>query len=83
MITSLLLIDWTELENRIGTERVSNILWFAGIIIATLLLKKPLSLMIAKLSCTISNRFSDKRHAKLFQGLIIKPVELLLITLLF
>jgi len=83
MIGFLLQANWQQLEQRIGSERVSNVLWFAGIIICTLLLKRPVSKLIARLGCVIANRFSDKRHGQLFQSLIVKPVEVLVITILF
>ena len=82
MLGFLLQTDWQQLEQRIGSERVSNILWFAGIVIGTLVLKRPVSKLIARLGCVIANRFSDKRHGQLFQSLIIRPVEVLVITIL-
>ena len=84
MIPSLLLqLNLQSLEAKIGNERVSNLLWCLGIILVTLLLKRPLSLLIAKLSSGIANRFSDKKNGKLFQSLTIRPLELLLQTLLY
>jgi MscS family membrane protein len=68
---------------KIGSENLTSILWFLGIIAVTILLKKPLSKVIAWLGSGIAKRFSDKQHGKQFQALIIQPVELLLQTALF
>jgi MscS family membrane protein len=83
MKSFLLSFDWHFFEERIGGERVSDFLWCAGIIIATLLLKKPLAKGIAYLSSKIAQRFSHQQHGALFQSLILKPLESLLQTVLF
>lgn len=70
-------------ESQIGNERVSSILWCLGIAVGTFLLKRPLSVLLARLSSSIANHFSDKKHSKTFRELMIKPLELLLQTLLF
>ncbi|RYZ50851.1 MAG: mechanosensitive ion channel family protein [Sphingobacteriales bacterium] len=83
MFFLLLQIAWRPFETRIGDERLSNILWFAGIILATLLLKKPLASFIARIGCNISNRVGGKLYADKFVQLVKKPLELLIQTLLF
>lgn len=72
-----------SLEMRMGNERISNILWCAGIVLATLLLKRPLSLLLARLSSGIANHFSYKNQGRLFRELTVKPLELLLQTFLY
>ncbi len=79
----LLLLNMRYLEQRIGNEHVSGILWCAGIVLATLLLKRPLSLLLAKLISGVANRFSEASHRKLFQHLTVRPLELLLQTFLY
>lgn len=79
----LLQLDWQDLETRIGGEKVSSFLWCIGIILATLLLKKPLARLIARLSAGIANRFTDKRYNQKFRSLIHRPLESLLQTILF
>ncbi len=79
----ILQINLHLLEQRLGNERVSNILWCVGIIFATLLLKRPLSRWVAKLCAVIANRFTDKNHGRLFQDLTVRPLEWLLQTLLY
>jgi MscS family membrane protein len=78
----ILQIDWSRLSF-LGNEKVSSLLWCIGIIIVTMLIKKPLAKIVAKLSSAISNRFTDKRHSDIFCSLVQKPVELLLQTILF
>jgi len=83
MTAMLLQINLHFIESRMGNERVSNVLWCIGIVLATLLLKRPLSQLLARVSSGIANRFSDKKHGKLFRELTIKPLELLLQTFLY
>jgi MscS family membrane protein len=83
MNTILLLSTWDWVQSKIGDERLTNILWCIGIIAATMLLKKPLSRLISRLTCSIATRMSDKQHALKFRSLIVRPVELLLQTILF
>ncbi len=70
-------------DSTIGNERLSNILWFAGIIALTLLLKKPLTKLLSWLTCNIVNRFSEKKIATRFQEYLYKPLQFLLVTFLF
>jgi MscS family membrane protein len=56
---------------------------FAGIVIATLLLKKPISRLIAFLSSRFATRFSNGQYGSLFRSLIRKPLERLLSVILF
>ena len=83
IILNILAIDWSTLETRVGGERVANLLWCVGIILATLVLKKPLTRLIAKMIAAISNRFTDKSHSKLFCELVHSPLESLIQTILF
>ena len=83
MILNLLAADWNFFNNRIGGERVADFLWCAGIILATLLLKKPLARLLAYMSAGLAKRFSKGQHGSTFQELTRKPLELLLQTILF
>jgi MscS family membrane protein len=62
------------------TEHLNNILWFAGILLGTLLLYKPMTALLAKVICSVVNRFTDRKHAPKFQQEITTPIELLLLT---
>lgn len=79
----LLQINWPDFETSIGGEKISSLLWCVIIIVATLLLKKPLARGIARLSASISNRYTDKKHGKTFESLVRPPLESLLQTILF
>lgn len=68
---------------KLGGESLHHILWCAGIILAVLLLKRPLALLVARIFAGIANRFTDKNHGKHFRELLQRPLELLLGTLLF
>jgi len=83
MYFSLLNINWQALETRIANEKLSNILWFIGIVLGTLLLKKPLALFVTKTSYKITNKFGGQLYAKKFQELFQKPLENLIQTFLF
>ncbi|MBL7683838.1 MAG: mechanosensitive ion channel family protein [Flavipsychrobacter sp.] len=83
MYLTLLAINWQNFESKIGGEKISNLLWCVGIIVATLLVKKPLAKLIAKSISSITNRFTDKKHGAVFCNLIQSPLEALLQTILF
>lgn len=83
MISFLLQINWGNLETRIGGERANNLLWCLGIIIGTLLLKRPITMLLSKLISAVTNRFTDKDHGSKFRMLIHQPLEQLLQTILF
>jgi len=83
MLPNLLATNWNYFEYRIGGERVADFLWCAGIILATLLLKKPLAKLLAYLSAGLAKRFSKGQHGATFQELTRKPLEMLLQTILF
>lgn len=83
MYSALLNINWQALETRIANEKLSNILWFVGIALGTLLLKKPLALFVTKTSYKITNKFGGQLYAKKFQELVQKPLENLIQTFLF
>ncbi len=83
VVAVLLQFDWSKAELPVGNERLANLLWCIGIILATLLLKKPLALLLAKLFSIVANRFTEKKHGTLFSSLLRKPLELLLQTVLF
>lgn len=78
MYYALLAINWQNLESKIGGEKISNLLWCAGIIVATLLAKKTLARFIARGISSVTNRFTDKKHGNTFCQLIQSPLESLL-----
>ena len=62
---------------------LANYLWFAAIVLVTLLIKKPLTRFIANYSCSITQKYSSREHAAMFHELIRRPTELLLQAILF
>jgi MscS family membrane protein len=79
----VLQVSWHNIETQLGGEKISSLLWCIGIIAATQLLKKPLAKIVTKLIAKITNRFTDKKHSAVFQGLIVKPIESLIQVILF
>jgi MscS family membrane protein len=83
-MTSLLISIQLPFENvRAGNEPLFNILWCAGIIILTLLLKNPASRLITRMLCVVANRFGDKKDGLRFRELLRQPLELMLQALLY
>jgi MscS family membrane protein len=83
MLVSLLQVSWKQWETPLGGEKLVNLAWCLGIIIVTLLLKRPAAHVIAKASSAFARRFTDRSHSDKFCTLIQAPVEWLLQTILF
>jgi MscS family membrane protein len=83
MNTSFWAIDWHFLDEHIGEEKVSNYLWFAGIIITTLLLKRPVAVWITRVGSGFIRRLGDAKHVVVFRTLLRKPIEYLLQSVFF
>jgi MscS family membrane protein len=79
----LLEIDWSFFNREYFGERVSAYLSFAGIIIATLLLKKPLAALLTRVSARIAARYSYIRHKDTIGPMLFKPMERLLQIILY
>ncbi|OSZ81907.1 hypothetical protein CAP35_01145 [Chitinophagaceae bacterium IBVUCB1] len=77
----------TGLLDKTGTEfcgeKISDILWCAGIILATLVLKKPIAKTMARLIAFTTGRITNKKHGTVFRELIKGPLEALLQIVLF
>ena len=83
LLSFFLKITWEALETRIADERLSNILWFLGIVIATFIFKKPLATLVAKVCFKITNKYGGKHYVQKFLELTKRPLEWLIQTLLF
>ncbi|PZF72288.1 mechanosensitive ion channel family protein [Taibaiella soli] len=83
MNTILLAIDWHFIDNRIGGERIANLLWCAGIILAAFLLKKPLTKALTFITSKLTARFNTQRRNRELEETIRKPLGALLQTILF
>jgi len=83
LLNLCLKINWQTLETRIADERLSNILWFLGIILATFIFKKSLATLVARVCFKITNRYGGKHYVQNFLTLTKRPLEWLIQTLLF
>ena len=79
----ILFIDGTFFDRMYMGEKMSNYLWFAGITIATFLLKKPLAALLTRISSRLTARFSYMRHKETIRTMLFKPMERLLQTILY
>ncbi len=61
---------------------VGDYLAFAALVLAALLLKKPLARLVARVTSSLATRFTGDKYRALFRSLIRKPVEWLIAILL-
>jgi MscS family membrane protein len=71
------------LDQKFWGATVGDYCAFLGIILAALLLKKPFSRLLARISASIATRFSGGKYRTLFRSLIRKPLEWLFAVILF
>jgi MscS family membrane protein len=64
-------------------DKVADYIWCAGIIIGTLLLKRPMANLITRLSSTIAMRLSYAKYRGKIRSMLAKPIERLLQTILY
>lgn len=83
MYRLLLNIDWSFFDREFMGEKVSNFLWFAGIILATLLLKRPLASLLTRLSSFVAPKFSYLAHKDTIRTMLMVPFKRLLQVILF
>src|ERR1700744_34846 len=80
----LLAIDWSFFDKEFMGEKVSNYMWCLGIIIFTLLLKKPLATGLSRISNMFTQRFSDTRQRKrVARTMLRSPLEKLIQVILY
>ena len=79
----ILNINWDFLDHKFGGEKVSNYLLFSAIILGTLLLKRPLSNIMAMFSSFLTKRFAHNEKQFKLGALIVSPLERLLQVVLF
>jgi len=78
----LLDIDWSFFGAPFLGETVADYCWFGGILLATLLLRRPLSLALSNIGHTLSSRISKEKHHETFLDMLRKPIERLFTWLL-
>ncbi len=79
----LLDIDWSFFAREYMGEKLSNYVWCVGIIVATLLLKKPVAALLTRISSRLAARFSYMQHKNAIRNMLFKPIERLLQTVLY
>ncbi|MBS1585677.1 MAG: mechanosensitive ion channel family protein [Bacteroidetes bacterium] len=78
----LLDIDWNFFREPFLGETVADYCWFGGILLATLLLRRPLSLGLSNIGHNLSSRISKEKHHQTFLDMLRKPIERLFTWLL-
>jgi MscS family membrane protein len=79
----LLSIDWSIFDREFMGEKVADYIWFAVIMLATFLLKKPMAALLTRISSRLAARFSYIRHKGTIRNMLFKPMERLLQTVLY
>ncbi len=79
----LFVVDLGMLDKVYFGERVSDYLWFVGIIVATFLLKRSLAGAVTRLSGRLSGKFRYIQNKAQLRDMLLKPIERLLQVVLF
>lgn len=79
----LLDIDLNFFDRVYMGDKVSDYIWCVGIIVGTLLLKRPMANMLTRLSSTIAMRLSYAKYRGKIRSMLAKPIERLLQTILY
>jgi MscS family membrane protein len=83
MIQLLLNIDMTFFDREFMGEKLLNYIWFAAIIIVTIIIKKPIAVLITRLSSRLADRYSYIKHKDTIGPMLLKPLERLLQVILY
>lgn len=79
----LLDIDWNFFDREYMGDKVSAYAWCFGIIVGTLLLKRPIANLLTRISSGIATRFSYIKHKAKIRTLLSKPIQRLLQIILY
>jgi len=79
----LLNIDAAFFDHLFMGEKVSAYFWFAGIILVTILLKRPVAGIVTRISTRLTAKFSYMRHKGKIRDMLFKPIERLLQVILY
>lgn len=71
-------IDWAFFDRVYFGEKVAGYLWFVGIVLGTLILKKPMASVLTRLSSMLTARYSYIEHKGAIREMLFKPIERLL-----
>jgi len=83
MANLFLNIDYSFFDQRYFGEKVSNYFVCATIILATILLKRPVAALLTRVSSRIATRYSYMRHKNAVRDMLFKPIERLLQVVLY
>jgi len=77
-------MNWSFLDRVYLGERVENYIWFAAIIVGTLLLKRVLANVLSRISNMFTQRFNDTRRKKhVMRTMLRQPIEKLIQVILY
>src|SRR4051812_29542810 len=79
----LLDIDWTFFSLEYRGVTMSGYLLFAGIVLITLVIKRPVAALLTRISSRVAARFSYMRHKSRIHAMLFKPIERLLQVVLY
>ncbi len=79
----LLDIDWNFFDREYMGEKVTNYVWFLGIVVGTMILKKPIASLLTNISSRLADRYSYMKHKDAIRDMLFKPLESLLQTVLY
>ncbi len=83
MLWNVIHINLDFFDAKYANEKTADYIWFAGIILGTILLKKPFTRLLSRLSNVIAKIFTGKTNYQSRLGLLIhEPVGKLLQTIL-
>jgi MscS family membrane protein len=71
------------LDREFMGDKVSAYLWCVGIVVCTMVLKKPLAALFARVSSRLTARFNYMRHRQKVRAMLFHPIERLLQVVLF
>ena len=70
------------LDRSFAGTAVSNYLWCCAIVLATFLLRKPVSRLLAIIAAVIARRFRNGEYGRLFRSLVRRPLSRLMTVIL-
>jgi MscS family membrane protein len=76
-------INWSFFDRIYMGDKVSDYIWCVGIIVGTLLLKRPLAELVTRISSGVAERFSYIKYKGAIRNMLFEPIERLLQTILY
>ncbi len=79
----LLDIDLSFFDRVYMGDKVSDYIWCIGIIVGTLLLKRPMANLLTRISSTLATRLSYSKYRGKIRSMLVKPIDRLLQVILY